>query len=84
MSFSIEIIKGEEGRGDDSWAREVKFRNQKYFSFDGINVVSVESFLDDYESRRMELGSSSIQNSVDNIARFGWYDRRYVDVTLRP
>lgn len=43
--------------------------------------VSVESFLDDYESRRMELGSSSIQNSVDNIARFGWYDRRYVDVT---
>lgn len=46
--------------------------------------VSVESFLDDYESRRMELGSSSIQNSVDNIARFGWYDRRYVDITLRP
>lgn len=46
--------------------------------------VSVESFLDDYESRRMELGSSSIQNSVDNIARFSWYDRRYVDVTLRP
>lgn len=45
MSFSIEIIKGEEGRGDDSWAREVKFRNQKYFSFDGINVIYVRGIV---------------------------------------
>lgn len=48
MSFSIEIIKGE-GRGDDSWAREVKFRNQKYFSFDGINVVCIRGIVS-YES----------------------------------
>lgn len=66
-------------------ARSRSFEIKSIFlSMELTLYVSVESFLDDYESRRMELGSSSIQNSVDNIARFGWYDRRYVDVTLRP